>query len=60
MDAAAFNTLLQNVGVFFNQVLNWCGSVLDTITDQPILMLFVVLFPVAGYVIGYLNRLLRA
>lgn len=45
------STILTAVGTFFTQFLTWVGQVITFITDNPLLLIFVVL-AIAGIVIS--------
>lgn len=49
---------LTNLGTVFTQVTSWLGSIVDTITGAPILLVGLGIF-VVGAVIGLAYRLIR-
>lgn len=51
---------LDAVGDVFTAALGWMGTVVDTITGSPILMLFCIALPLTGLGIGMFKRLLSA
>lgn len=53
-------TFLTDIGSFFSQVVTWCGDILDLIISNPLLMVMVAGMAIAGYVISYVTRLIRA
>lgn len=50
--------ILSNVGTIFSTSVSWVGTVADTITSTPILLLFVVM-PLVGLGIGLFKRLIN-
>lgn len=48
-------TILTAIGTFFTQFLTWVGQVITFITDNPLLLIFVIL-AIAGIVIGMVRR----
>lgn len=56
---ATITTILQAVTTFVTQSINWVGSWVSTIVEQPLLLLPVVAIPVAGFGIGALRRLTK-
>lgn len=60
MPENAMSEILTNVTTFFTQVVGWVGDLIDMIVANPVLLIFVVCLPIAGYAIGYLKRLLNA
>lgn len=59
MDASSMTAFLQPVGEFFTQSVEWFGTILQVVVENPLLLVFVVGMPVGGYVIGLLSRLTR-
>lgn len=49
------STILTAIGTFFTSFISWVGQVLTFITDNPILLVFVIL-AIAGIVIGMVRR----
>ena len=56
MDAAGA-TGLEALGTIFTQIMTWMGSLVNTITSKPILLIPVGIF-VVGAVIGLASRLI--
>lgn len=52
------STELSNLGVVWQQFVQWMGTVTSTITDHPILMVGLGIFAV-GATIGLAQRLIR-
>lgn len=50
---------LTNIGTFFTQCITWLGTVLDTVTDNPALLVMVLAMPIVGFAVGLLGRLIR-
>ena len=59
MEANTLATILQSITTFVTQSINWVGSWVSTIVDQPVLLMSVVAIPVAGFGIGALRRLTK-
>lgn len=53
--AEGLSEILSAIGLFFTNFVNWVGSVISFITDNPILLIFVIL-AIAGIVIGMVRR----
>ena len=51
--------LLTDIGTFFTQSITWLGTVLNTITSNPALLILCIAMPVIGFSVGLLNRLIR-
>lgn len=49
------STILSAIGTFFTSFITWVGQVLTFITENPILLIFVIL-AIAGIVIGMVRR----
>lgn len=47
----ALTSILTSIGTFFSAFLVWVGDVVTFITDNPLLLIFVIL-AIAGIVIG--------
>ena len=56
MEMSAF---LTEVGTFFTQAITWMGNVLDTVTENPALLVLVIAMPICGFAVGLLSRLIR-
>lgn len=52
-------TLVTNIGQFFQGAIAWVGDVIEVINSNPLLMLMVVAVPLSGWAIGALKRLIR-
>lgn len=57
--ATAMTTLLSGIGEFFTKSIEWLGTVLNTITGNPALLILCIAMPVIGFAVGLLNRLIR-
>lgn len=55
----ALESFLTDVGTFFTKSIEWLGQVLDTVTDNPALMVMVLAIPICGFAVGLLSRLIR-
>lgn len=53
--AIDISSILTAIGTFFTSFVTWVGQVLTFITEQPILLVFVIL-AVAGIVISMVRR----
>ena len=53
------SALLTDIGTFFTKAVDWLGTVLTTITDNPALLILCIAMPVIGFSVGLLNRLIR-
>lgn len=52
-------SLLSNIGAFFTQSIDWLGQVMQTIVNEPALLILVLAMPIAGFAVGLLGRLIR-
>ena len=59
MEGNAMAAFLENVGLFFTQSLEWTGSILTTVIENPALLIMVVGMPIVGFSYGLLGRLFR-
>lgn len=57
-EVSAIGGILSSVGEVFTAAIGWVGTVANTIADQPILLLFVVI-PLVGLGVGLFRRLLN-
>lgn len=53
----ADNVGMTSLGTIFNQIMTWVGSLVTTISSEPLLLLPVGIF-VVGAVIGLASRLI--
>lgn len=51
----ALSEILTAVGTFFSAFVVWVGDVISFVTENPILLIFVIL-AIAGIVIGMVRR----
>lgn len=51
--------LLENIGSFFTQSIDWLGDVLETVASNPVLLVMVIAMPCIGFSVGLLKRLVR-
>lgn len=58
-EATAMSTLLTGIGEFFTNSVSWLGTILDTITGNPALLILCIAMPIIGFSVGLLNRLIR-
>lgn len=59
MAEGAMTSFLSDVGVFFTQSISWLGTVLNTVTSKPALLVMVLAMPICGFAVGLLSRLIR-
>lgn len=59
MAEGAMTAFLTNVGTFFTQAIAWLGTVLNTVTGNPALLVMVLAMPICGFAVGLLSRLIR-
>ena len=59
MEPTAMEILLSGIGEFFTKSVSWLGTILDTITGNPALLILCIAMPVIGFSVGLLNRLIR-
>lgn len=59
MAEGAMTEFLTNIGTFFTQSVTWLGDVLDTVVQNPALLVLVIAMPVVGFAVGLLGRLIR-
>lgn len=50
---------LDTIGLFFQESVEWLGTVLTTITENPALTVVVFGMSIAGFAVGLLSRLIR-
>lgn len=53
------SAFLTDIGTFFTQAITWMGEVLDTVVENPALLVLVIAMPVCGFAVGLLKRLIR-
>lgn len=58
-EVSAMTTLLSGIGEFFTQSVSWLGTILNTITGNPALLILCIAMPIIGFSVGLLNRLIR-
>lgn len=58
-EVSAMKTLLSGIGEFFTQSVSWLGTILNTITGNPALLILCIAMPIIGFSVGLLNRLIR-
>ena len=58
-EVSAMTTLLSGIGEFFTKSVSWLGTILDTITGNPALLILCIAMPIIGFSVGLLNRLIR-
>lgn len=58
-EVSAMTTLLSGIGEFFAQSVSWLGTILNTITGNPALLILCIAMPIIGFSVGLLNRLIR-
>lgn len=54
-----FEELIQKIGLFGTEAIDWVGDWAGAITSNNLLTLSCVAVPLAGFAIGALSRLLR-
>lgn len=52
---STLTTILTAIGTFFTQFLDWVKELITFVTDNPILLIFVII-AIAGMVIGMVRR----
>lgn len=60
MEPVTISSLLTDVGTVFTKVIGWAGTVGDTVTSTPVLLLACVGIPLCGLGVGMFTRLIRA
>lgn len=50
--------ILADVGTFITSAVSWMGTVVNTITSTPLLLLGFIL-AISGFAVGLFNRLVR-
>ena len=58
-EVSTVTSILQMLGSILTSVIQWMGSMLEFITDNPIILVPMLMFFVAGGVIGLIMRVLR-
>lgn len=58
-ETSAMSAFLTTIGEFFTQAITWLGDVLDTIVENPALIVMVLAMPIVGFAVGLLGRLIR-
>lgn len=59
MEPSAMSTFLGNIGEFFTQSVSWLGEVMTEVTSSAPLTVLVLAFPIVGFAVGLLGRLVR-
>ena len=54
-----YSTVLEFFTGLISGAINWCGSVIDFIVGQPLILVPMLVFFIAGGTIGLVNRLIR-
>lgn len=57
--ASAMTQMLTDIGSFFTQSVEWLGTIMDTITGDPALLIMCLAMPIIGFSVGLLGRLFR-
>lgn len=57
--APVLSDFLADVGTFFAQSITWLGTIINTIADNPVLMVICLAMPICGFAVGLLGRLIR-
>lgn len=58
--AVTMTSLLADIGTVFTKVISWAGTVGETVTGTPVLLLACVGIPLCGLGVGMFTRLIRA
>lgn len=58
--AVTLSSLLGDIGSVFTQVISWAGTVGETVTSTPVLLLACVGIPLCGLGVGMFTRLIRS
>lgn len=58
-ESTDMSTFLTTIGSFFTQVVTWMGELMTYVIASPALTILVLAMPIIGFVVGYLNRLIR-
>lgn len=58
-DPTPIESFLSNIGSFFTTAISWLGTVLNTVISNPPLLIMVLAFPIIGFAVGLLSRLIR-
>lgn len=53
------NTVITFFGTLVTSVISWMGNVVSFIAEQPLILIPMMTFFIAGGVIGLVNRLIR-
>ena len=59
MEVSAMSSFLETVGSVLTAAVGWVGTVIDTITGQPILLVYAAI-PLVGLGVGLYKRLISA
>lgn len=54
-----YSTVLEFLTGLITAALNWCGDVINFIVGQPLILVPMLVFFIAGGTIGLVNRLIR-
>lgn len=57
-ETVTISTVITSVGEVFGGVIDWLGTALDTVVNNPVLFIMVIGIPLAGAGIGFLRRLM--
>lgn len=57
-EVTAMEALLQGVGQFFTQSIEWLSTVLSTIVESPALLILCIAMPTISFSVGLLKRLM--
>ena len=60
MGPTSLSTILTDIGYFISTVFVCLDDVVDSIVENPILLLFVCGVPLVGISVGIFNRLIRS
>ncbi len=58
--AVTMASLLGDIGSVFTKVIGWAGTVGETVTGNPLLLLACVGIPLCGLGVGMFTRLIRS
>lgn len=59
MEPSVLQTFLSTIGTIFSSAVSWMGTLLNFVTSHPVILVPMLVFFVAGGVIGLVMRILR-
>ena len=51
--------IITDITSFLTAAVGWMGTVADTVTAEPVILLLAVVVPLSGFAVGLLRRLIN-